>query len=381
MKLLDNTSFIKKCVQLVCTLLFSNLLFSQDLLNSFPIEENNLTPVITNEDRYLFFDSDNTDEYIPIYEVVGAKLICHNIKNIKINNKYATYPMNALYSNDTFLVSYGNVLALATKTDNGYEFEQAFVLYDSVTNISTYTIVGYDNGIVVLADYEWYNRKLENYQNYYLISYDIEKEKIINTRSFNWGNVIFYNMFANANLFSWFDEKIAMLHPLKPITYIMDFNLNIKDSIVFNIQSDYTIGEKILNNIDKDFISQCLISHAPKNMIYILVDVLDFYNKYYYNIKQHFIDKENILICYKEATENDSGEKSLAVLNLKNKTSKYLFSFVYDSPLGDIYHNEQMPLFRKGILFKQEEKLTEDEQDIIYSLDMYYSKSLDLGSE
>lgn len=61
------------------------------------IEENNLTTVITNEDRYLFFDGDNTVEYLPIYEVVDSKLICHNIKNIKIDGKYATYPMSVLF--------------------------------------------------------------------------------------------------------------------------------------------------------------------------------------------------------------------------------------------------------------------------------------------
>lgn len=146
------------------------------------IEENNLTTVITNEDRYLFFDGDNTEEYLPIYEVVDSKLICHNIKNIKIDGKYDTYPMSVLFSKDTFFVSYGDVLAFATKTDDEYEFEQAVVLYDSVTNISTYTIVGYDNGKVILIDYEWYNRKKDNYQNYLLICYDIKQEKIINIR-------------------------------------------------------------------------------------------------------------------------------------------------------------------------------------------------------
>lgn len=380
MKLLNSTNSIHKCVPLVCALLFSNLVFSQDLLNSFPIEEDNLTTVITNDNRYLFFDSDNTEEYLPIYEVVDNKFICHNIKNIKIDGKYP-YPMNALYLNDTLLVSYGDALALAIKTKNGYEFDQAFILYDSVTNISTYNIVGYNNGVVVLVDCEWYNRKINNYQNYYLISYDIKKEKIINTRYFNFGNAILYNMLKNVNLFTWFNDKIALLHPFKPITYIMDFNLNVVDSVEFRIQSDYTLGEKTINNIDRDFITQILTQHTPKNMMYILVDVLDFYNKYYYNIKQRFIDKDNILVCYKEATKNDAGEKSLAVLNLKNKTSKYLFSFIYDSPFGDIYYNEQMPLFRNGILFKQEEKLTEDEQDIIYSLDMYYSKQLDMGTK
>ncbi len=380
MKSLDNANFIKKCALLLCVLLFYNLVFSQELLNSFPIEENNLTTVITNEEKYLFFDGDNTEEYLPVYEVVANKLICHNIKNIKIDDKYP-YPMNALFSNDTLLVSYGDALALAVKTENGYEFDQAFVLYDSIVNITTYSIVGYNNGVVVLVDYEWYNRKIDNYQNYCLIAYDIKKEKIINSRSFNWDNAILYNMFSNANLFSWLENKIGMLHPLRPITYIMDFNLNIVDSVEFKIQSDYTLGEKIINNIDRDFITQILTQHTPKNMMYMLVDVLDFYNKYYYNIKQRFIDKDNILICYKEATENDAGEKSLAVLNLKNKNTKYLFSFIYDSPFGDIYYNEQMPLFKNGILFKQEEKLTKDEQDIIYSLDMYYSKQLDLGTK
>lgn len=378
---LNNTSFVKKYAQLVCVLLFSTQMFSQDLLNSFPIEENNLTTVITNEDRYLFFDGDNTEEYLPIYEVVDSKLICHNIKNIKIDGKYATYPMSVLFSKDTFFVSYGDVLALATKTEDEYEFEQAFVLYDSVTNISTYTIVGYDNGVVILTDYEWYNRKKDNYQNYLLICYDIKQEKIINIRSFNFGNAIFCNMLKNVNLFAWLQDRVAMLHPFKPVTYIMDFNLNIVDSIEFEIQSDYTLGEKTINKIDKEFIYKILTLHTPKNMIYMLVDVLDFYNKYHYNIKQHFIDKDNILICYKEATEKDAGEKSLAVVNIKNKTFKYLFSFTYDSPYGDIYNNEQMPLFNNGILFKQEEKLTKDEQDIIYSLDMYYSKQLDIGSK
>ncbi|MDO5760831.1 MAG: hypothetical protein Q4Q06_07380, partial [Bacteroidota bacterium] len=71
----------------------------------------------------------------------------------------------------------------------------------------------------------------------------------------------------------------------------------------------------------------------------------------------------------------------LVIVNTNNKTFKYLLSFTYETPFGDIYFKEHMPLFGNGILFKQEEKLSQDEEDIIYSLDMYYSKLLDFGSK
>lgn len=50
-----------------------------------------------------------------------------------------------------------------------------------------------------------------------------------------------------------------MVQPLKATTYILDFQLNIIDSINFLTENNYLIGKKILDSlITKDFVKDSI---------------------------------------------------------------------------------------------------------------------------
>ncbi|MGP1514994.1 MAG: hypothetical protein ACTTJH_03445 [Bacteroidales bacterium] len=71
----------------------------------------------------------------------------------------------------------------------------------------------------------------------------------------------------------------------------------------------------------------------------------------------------------------------LILLNTATKQSKKLFSSSIYSLYGDIYLNNVIPTFDNDVLFQQTKKLSEDEEYIVYNLDMYYSKRLDFDSK
>lgn len=66
-------------------------------------------------------------------------------------------------------------------------------------------------------------------------------------------------MNASINFFAWFCKNITMVQPLKATTYILDFQLNIIDSINFLTENNYLIGKKILDSlITKDFVKDSI---------------------------------------------------------------------------------------------------------------------------
>lgn len=89
------------------------------------------------------------------------------------------------------------------------------------------------------------------------------------------------------------------------------------------------------------------------------------------------MDKDNLLIEYSLFGKKKGAE--FFKLNLRTRQSERVFSFSCkeQSVLDDLIWKEELPVFKDGTFFRTTLKPSQDEENIVGGLDMYYHEPFD----
>ena len=292
------TSYFKY-VSLIGYILFVNInIYSQELLASFTIntdDEAELVKINTNEDAVMFFDCLSNKDSLILYKIDGNNMDVLKIKNVSVSDGQQVYyssPYSMFYTKDTLFVTFGEYCAMYASKD--MKLSKIIPLIDTVDGIDGYySIVGYRDKKLILADDLYYHKGLKDYTKCNLVCVDVEKESITDRKTIDFGNAILLNTRSNINIFCSDTKYISVMHTIKPIVYILDYNLDIIDSILFNKTVGYRQSEIMLDSVfNEDLIQDCI--NSPKTSIYILNEKFDIYNKGY-NLKQCFLGNNQLI--------------------------------------------------------------------------------------
>ncbi len=371
---------------------YGNYLSAQSLLKEFDnlfltgTEEAFLTKVATYTDKKMFFLSAEDLEFIPVFELKGEAIIKDSIPNVRIvtgeDRFHWTIPTSMIFSEGKLFTTYGYGIAEYERDDKAWFIKEVFPITDDIYNAKYHRIIGVCGNKVVIACDMYYNNPIEKYGDYTLAIYDLEEKRISRERVFNFDRAIFLNLYSFVNLFSCSKERISFLNPLKSEVYLLDYDLNVSDTLGFPSQDGYEATEKRLNELfTPEVILLC--DKAPKNPVLILHQNLVFSkdNAYGLNTKQCFIDEDNLLIEY--SLFGKGGAAEFFKLNLKTRQAERVFSYSYkEQPdLDDLIWKEELPIFNDGTYFKTTMKPSQDEENIVGGLDMYYCKPFDFRTK
>ena len=365
-------------------LLFSNIMFAQTKIKSFDLFERetdmtNVTKINNNLNELLLIE-ENMEElpYFFVMQIKDSSILLDSVENIKIAyiRDTDTVHYNPLiranslfYTKDTLFLSFGRGLAIYTKKEEHFKISK-IISFDENDDFSN--IIGYKNGVLVLGNQYYRNKK-----HYDLALYDINSNTFLNKDIINTGNSILLNYYDNFNMFASNNKYISVINTIKPIVLLYDYNLNLIDSINFAFNNDYLKTQHILDT--NVFVNQSLIDiKHPKNIMYFLdkINIL----KYTTYVRQSFIKDDNLLIC---SWEGDREICNLIEVNVNTKNKKILLSFPLwsnEESFNALNKGTVMSLFSNGIFTNNNTKLTENEENIIYTLDMYYSNQLDFST-
>lgn len=380
-----NKKYVCESYILFFVVIFVNNVCAQEKTHSFNLftretTHSYLTKINTNTDEELLLE----EQYSPCasFNVISLDKDTFQIDTVEnflaryIYNgeEYAYYPVvtanSVFYIKDTLLVLFGKGMAMYTKRDNH------FILYDVIyfsNNKIFNNIVGEKDGYLIIG-----NQCFADNKYYELALYDIKTKEIQKIIQRDMGNSIMLHYYDIYNAFASNDKYISLMNMIEPRVYLYDYNLNLIDSIDFAFNDDYKRTKTI---IDTNFsINSSIIKpDYPKNII-ILLDTLDVLNLYS-NSKQMFVN-DSILLVLTMRMQEDSCD--LVQINTNDKQSNILLSFPktgMTSPYTVINIGSTMPLLSKGYFFDYNTQLDSNEENIIYSLDLFYSKVLDFSAK
>lgn len=341
-----------------------------------------LTKVATYTDKKMFFLSAENLEFIPVFELKGETIARDSIPNIRIetgeNEFYWTLPTSMTFSDGKLFTTYGYGIAEYERNDTAWFVKEVFPITDEFNTAKYHRIIGVCGNKVVIACDMYYNNPIEKYGDCSLAVYDLEEKRISRERVFNFDKAVFLSLYSFVNLFACHKEHISLLNPLKSEVYLLDYDLNVSDTLQFPLQEGYAATEKCLNELfTPEVITLC--DKAPKNPVLILHPnlVLSKENTYGFNTKQCFVDKDNLLIEYSLFGKEKGAE--FFKLNLRTRQSERVFSFSCkeQSVLDDLIWKEELPVFKDGTFFRTTLKPSQDEENIVGGLDMYYHEPFD----
>ncbi len=382
-------SIISKYAHCVCILLIvliANVTFAQEKLYSFELFKrstddsfigkikNNIGAVMLLEE--FMGDMDTTLRIITVKDdIVKIDTLEHFIVKSYYDDSTYYYPHispSSMYctKDRLFILFSGSGIATYTYQDGKFDYDDITYFEDG---IHFKNIVGIKDDKLILGMQDF--SKNENYQ---IALYDINTKQITNSTQKYLGNSIMYNYIGIYNSFAANDRYISLMNMMEPVVYLYDYNLQLKDSINFAFNEDWKITKHI---VDTNFAlnKAVVIPNEPKNIIYLL-DTINIM-KYYANQKQLFVNDSILLILTKRMNVDSS---DWLKLNINTKESKIILSCPKSgktSPYVSLGNGTDMALFDKGIFTDYERELDEEEESIVYSLDVYYSDVLDFSTK
>ncbi len=388
-------SIISRYAHTVCILLvvlIANVTFAQEKLYSFELFKrstddsfigkikNNIGAVMLLEE---FMDVDTTMRIITVKDgIVKIDTLEHFIVKSYYDDSTYYYPIieaRSMYcTKDRLFIAFKRGIATYTYQDGKFD-------YDDITYFEEGTHFAFEDGKYYSYIMGIHNDKLvlgEQYfsdgGNYLIALYDINSKQITNSIQKYLGNSIMYHYYDVFNSFAANDRYISLMNMMEPVVYLYDYNLQLKDSINFAFNEDWKITKHI---VDTNFAlnKAVVIPNEPKNIIYLL-DTINIM-KYYANQKQLFVNDSILLILTKRMNVDSS---DWLKLNINTKESKIILSCPKSgktSPYVSLGNGTDMALFDKGIFTDYERELDEEEESIVYSLDVYYSDVLDFSTK
>lgn len=236
-------------------------------------------------------------------------------------------------------------------------------------NIQLSNIVSYHNNALILA-----NQDFDGNKKYTIVIYDIPTNKIIKQTEREVGNSMLLHYYDVYNAFCSNQKYISIMNTITPKLYLYDYNLNLSDSIDFAFNEDY---KKTLFILDTNVaVNKTVIQpQYPKNII-MLLDNIELLNLYS-NMKQMFVNDSTLLII---TQRYKSDTCDIIKINIKNHIKEIILSYPkYGkiSPYTALSLSSTIPLFNNGIFMYHTADLDSNEENIIYSIDLYYSDILD----
>ncbi|MBR1775382.1 MAG: hypothetical protein IJ759_07675 [Bacteroidales bacterium] len=385
------TQFHKnKYAHLVCILLViiinCSKIYGQNRLHSFVLftretADSYISKINTNEDEILLLE----EVYSPssTFNIISVKKDTFQVDTVeKFLLKYSDneddnryyYPTisatSLYYIKDTLFISFKYGIATYKKQRNHF-------ILDNITYFSNNEllsdIIGINNTNLILG-----NQYFSSSKYYRIALYDFNTKTIQNIVQMDMNNSIMFHYYDSYNAFASNNKYVSVINIIEPKIYLFDYNLNLIDSIDFSFNLDYKITKSI---VDTNFIiNQTIVQpNLPKNIIMIL-DSIGIQN-YYANVKQTFVN-DSILLVLTQRMKVDSCD--LIKVNIQTKQSEIILSFPkygMDSPYVPLFMGSMIPIFKHGYFVDYNTKLDEEEENIIYSLDLYYSKTLDFDTD
>lgn len=317
------------------------------------------------------------DSFFCIVSFDKDRIIIDTIQNIphKYINEQDTfyyYPVilspSLYYIKDTLFFASGHTI-VSYYRDNGHFYFNDYVYLDN--DIQLPNIVSYHNNILVL-----FTQRFDENKRYYIVTYDLQAHQLTKQIAIDIGNSVLLHYYDTYNVFCGNQKYISVMNTIKPELYLYDYDLNLVDSIDFAFNKDYEKTLLILDTnvaVNKEYVQP----QYPKNII-MLLDNIEILN-YYSNIKQMFVDDSTLFII---TNRYNSDSCDIVKINTKNHTQKIILSYPkYGtiSPYTALSLSTISPLFDNGIFIDYNYELDSSEENIIYSIDLYYSDILDFG--
>ncbi len=375
-----------------CIIFLTNVLVAQEVINTLevfqrPTDATSITKINTNTDEKLFVEEtyESENEYFNIIFLCNKDSIY--IDTVRRTtalfiNKYGdtTYYHPATLSNafyyikDTLFCNLdGTGIAIYTKEKNHFKPNDLILFDNSIKNLKLNNIIGYKNGNLIIA-----NQMFDSYGlNYNIALFDLHNKKITKTHKFDFGNSIMLNFYNINNVYATNKNLISIMNLIKPQMYLLDYNLNIVDSIDFTFNNDYKTTQHHLDtNVS---VNKSLIDYKNPKMVIILLENIKQLN-YSLNMKQMFVNDSTLLVLSKELLKDTC---DAIRINIKTKQKEILFKYPFwgDSPYTSLNSENIIPLFSNGIFVYDSTALTDDEENVKYFLKTYHSQELDFSNK
>lgn len=358
--------------------------FAQKQIGNFDlftteIDNFSIAKVNTSTNEHLLLkESFTPNESFVIYTLMGNNIYEDTIKNIPIQRISNTdtilyYPSiradGVYYIKDTLFVSLGKKIVMYTRENKHFVFNKIFDLLEGDTNNSRFPqIIGYSNNKLFIA-----NQQFETDKHYSLAVYDLNVRKITKEEYLYVGNSILLQYYDLFNSFAFYDNTIYFLNIIEPKVYLLDNDLKLKDSIDFSFNTDYQITQKLLDtNVS---INQSIITpNKPKDIIYLLetIGIL----QYYLNTKLTTINDSIILVNTWRLNEDSC---DIIKINTLTKEKSILLTYPKygkQSAYTSLSNSRITPIYKDGIFFNYSTALDSLEENIVYTLHLYYSPLL-----
>lgn len=377
--------YVCKSYILFLIAVFCNInVYSQEKIRSFDLftretANTSITKINTNTDKLLLLEENfspcKSFNIIFISKDTFQIDTVENflVKYVEDETEYDYYPVitanSVFYIKDTLFVSFGKGVATYTKRVNHFILDN--IEYFSNNKIFK-DIVGEKDGRLIIG-----NQYFSSSEYYELALYNIKTNEIQKIIQKDMGNSIMLHYYEIYNAFASNNKYISLMNTIEPKVYLYDYDLNAIDSINFSFNNNYKTTKNI---IDTNFsINSSIVNlFYPKNIIILLdnINVLNLYS----NTKQMFVNDSTLLILTMRMREDSC---DLIKVNTHSKQSNVLLSFPksgFASPYTALSIGSTMPLSSKGYFFDYNTQLDGEQENIIYSLDLYYSKVLNFNS-
>lgn len=387
---MKDVNVVKYVALIGCILLSIDSIVAQDSIASFYLFQREtsfleVAKINTNTNEILLLEDLSEDpKYINIISLYDNDSIfidtIDNIPIIKIyedddstcsyDTSYSTpFSYNFYYIKDTLFFGFDYGIATYIKNDeNRFKLNNVLSFDEKFHKMYLDHIIGYtQNKVVVAKSY------FSSDYDYIIALYDTKEKTFTKMVKFNLGNSILLNYKSLHNNFASNNKYISIMNLIKPEAYLLDYDLNIVDTIDFSLNDEYKITQHYIDSIC--YLYRNLITPKdPKNIIYLLDTIKQL--EYSFNMKQMFLD-DTTLIFTTNKLFKDTCEAIL--VNTNSKEKKLLFQYPMwgyhrYTRLNDLYN---MSLWNNGLFTAVRETLSKDEEHIDYYLDIFYSKELD----
>ncbi|MBR1626139.1 MAG: hypothetical protein IJ681_03235 [Bacteroidales bacterium] len=275
----------------------------------------------------------------------------------------------AYYIQDTLFITFGYGLMTYVRKNN--HFESGGITYFN-TDKRFYNIIGYKDGKLILG-----NQRFEGEFIYGIASYDVRKNIFINEYIYPAGTSVLLNYNDIFNAFASNGKFISVMHLINPVIHLLDYDLNLIDTVNFTVNDDFRLTKRILDTnvaVNKHVLS----ADRPKEIIMFLdkINILDYYS----NTKQIFIN-DSVLLILTRRMQSDTCD--IIKLNIRSKAHEIIRSYPeygYSSPYVHLNIGDIVPLFDDGTFIGYNTRLDSTDENFIYYINCYKSDLLSVDS-